>query len=174
MLTVPALDQSTFNTLAVLTKDNGKIDEIRFGASYEEVVNLPPAENDFAAWIAGFILGDASFNGDDDRDHLPNGVEGFFGTAPDVANPGLTQLSQSGVMTTFVHPVADEPLTDVTGSYEWSTDVENWHPSGTVGDTTVTITAGVPEGGIVTVTADTTGSTVMPEELFLRVVAVRN
>lgn len=42
ILAVPAVDQSTFDSVAVLTKNDGKIDEIRFGATYEEVVSLPP------------------------------------------------------------------------------------------------------------------------------------
>ena len=40
-LTIPAVDQSEFDTVAFLTKDNGRMDEIRYGASQRDV--LPAA-----------------------------------------------------------------------------------------------------------------------------------
>lgn len=44
---IPALDQSQFDTLALQFKDQSQFDEIRFGASYEDVTggDGPPAEN---------------------------------------------------------------------------------------------------------------------------------
>ena len=130
--------------------------------------------NDFSDWINGYSLTDTSFNGDSDGDNLGNGIEAFFGTAPDIANAGLAQVSQSGAMTSFTHPVAEPPLGNVTGSYEWSIDLVNWHPSGTVSNTSVTIAAGAPVNGTTTVTADSTGSTVTPAQLFIRVIATEN
>lgn len=41
--TIPALDQSQFDRLAVQFKDQSKIDEIRFGATYDEVTVPEPA-----------------------------------------------------------------------------------------------------------------------------------
>lgn len=108
------------------------------------------------------------------KPNLGNGIEGWFGTPPDVANAGLTQVGKSAGAVTFTHPVAETPLDDVGGSYEWSVDLENWHPSGTVGDITVTITAGAAVDGVVTVTADTTGSTVTPATLLVRAVATQD
>jgi hypothetical protein len=137
-------------------------------------VEAASPSNNFSNWIGGYTLVDASFNGDDDDDGLANGIEAFFGTDPSVANPGLAMVSQSGSLTTFTHPVAEPPLDDVTGSYQWSLDLVNWHPSGTVGATTVTIMAAAPVGGITNVTADTTGSSVTPTQLYIRVLATEN
>jgi hypothetical protein len=40
--TIPALDQSRFDTLALQFKDTSMMDEIRFGATYEDVIGNPP------------------------------------------------------------------------------------------------------------------------------------
>ena len=131
--------------------------------------------NTFADWIDGWGLdaADKDFTDDPDGDHLPNGIEAFFGTNPAEPGQGLTQVSKSGNLFSFQHPEADPALSDVTGSYEWSLDLQNWFPQGTVGDTTVTISASKddPVSGTTTVTADTSGSTTAPTKLFLRVVA---
>lgn len=37
-LVIPAVDQSEFDTVALLTKDNGCMDEIRYGASLQDVM----------------------------------------------------------------------------------------------------------------------------------------
>jgi hypothetical protein len=131
--------------------------------------------NDFANWIGNYTLTDTSFGGDDDGDNLGNGIEAFFGTDPSVSNAGLTQVSNSGEVTTFTHPYAEPQLSDVTGSYEWSLDLVTWYPdtTTTVGDTTVTIAASAPASGTVTVTADTAGSAVTPVKFFVRAVATK-
>ena len=82
-------------------------------------------------------------------------------------------MGRVGNVLSFQHPEADPQLSNVTGSYEWSIDLTNWNAPGTVGDTTVSITA-TPGGGTTTVEADTTGSAVAPTLLFVRGVATEN
>lgn len=133
--------------------------------------------DDFATWIGGYDLGILTgFNDDADADGNDNGVEAWFGTNPSVGGSGLTQVSQSGSVFTFHHPEADPAITDVSGSYEWSLDFSSWHAPGTVGDTTVSITAtpNDPVAGTTKVEADTVGSAVAPTTLFLRAVATQN
>jgi hypothetical protein len=117
--------------------------------------------------------GDQDFTADPDGDGLDNGVEAWFGTNPAVSNGGLKEVSKSGGLFTFRHPETGSPLTDVTGSYQWSLDLVTWNAPGTVGDTTVTISAtpNDPAAGTTKVVADTTGSAVTPAQLFLRAVA---
>jgi hypothetical protein len=133
--------------------------------------------NGFADWIGGFDdLGqdDRGFNDDPDGDGLANGVEAFFGTAPGSFSAGLTQVSKSGTSVIFRHPNPDMPLDDVTGSYQWSPDLANWHAANGVdsaGGTTINAVAtpNAPTPNVTTVEATITGP--VPDKLFLRVVA---
>lgn len=119
---------------------------------------------DFASWIADPVFG------------IDPGDQGF-GINPGIGNTGLTSTGKSGSVFSFQHPEADPPLSDLNGSYEWSLDLLTWNAPGTVGDTTVAITA-TPDtaggGTTTTVEADTTGSTVPPAKLFVRAVATQN
>jgi hypothetical protein len=120
-------------------------------------------------------MSSSNFNQDPDGDGIDSGVEAFFGTAPNASNAGLSAVAVSGNSLTFTHPEVDPPLTDVTGSYEWSLDLSAWNPSGDdVGGTIVTIGAvqDTPESGTTTVTANITGT--QPGKVFVRVVATQN
>lgn len=111
---------------------NGTIDRARFstftGSPFDPsfLLTAAPAP-DFAARINGFSVTDKSFTGDPDRDRLANGLENFLGTDPGAWNAGLTELSFNGNSLTFQHPQNESPASDVTGSYEWSTDLVTWH-----------------------------------------------
>ncbi len=126
----------------------------------------------FASWISGFglDLADQDALDDPDGDNLSNLVEGFFGSNPAVANGGLSSPSTNGTTTTFTHPQANPALSDVTGSYEWSLDLNTWYAGdgvdGPVGGATVNIPKVTPVGGTATVTA--TASEPLTE-LFIRV-----
>jgi subtilisin-like proprotein convertase family protein len=108
----------------------------------------------FAAWIATHpAVG--SLNGrldDPDGDGLSNAVENLLGSLPTAANPGLQQVSTTGASLVFHHTFAEEPASDVTGSYEWSPDLVNWHASGAL--------AG---GVIMTITSETVTDPAHPE-----------
>ena len=69
----------------------------------------------------------------------------------------LTQVTPDGTTTTFTHPQNAHPAADLAG----------WHPPGTVGRTTVTITPSenTPAAGT------TTAAGVVPAALFVRLTA---
>ncbi len=126
--------------------------------------------NTFASWIgsgsfdfSGFTNPDLTATGDPDNDGIANSLENIFGTSPAVASQGLTAVSASGGNLVFRHTLSATPASDLTGSYEWSTNLADWNASGaTVGGITVTfgipsvITPGTPN--LVQVTATVTGT----------------
>jgi len=133
------------------------------------IIGLPDS---FADWISRHDLGPLTgFTDDPDRDDLGNGLENFLGTDPGVPNAGLSQIASDGATTTFQHPQNASPATDVSVGYEWSTDLGSWHPPGTAGGTTVTITPNenTPTAGTTTVTVTAGGS--IPAALFVRLKA---
>ncbi|MCU0777541.1 MAG: hypothetical protein MUF86_07720, partial [Akkermansiaceae bacterium] len=81
-------------------------------------------------------------------------------------------VSTSGGSLVFYHTFATAPASDVTGSYEWSADLVNWHASGAEsGGTILTITSEVVTdeahpGGWKRVTASTTQGS--PVRCFVR------
>jgi len=136
------------------------------------------AANDYTAWIGSYpsASGATGFTQDADKDGVMNGVEAYFGTDPSAASQGLTQISQNGGGFKFHHTKSNQPPSDVTGSYQWSTDMINWHTSGQTNAggvitniSTATITDNAyPALDEIEVTASvTTGTT---GKLFVRVV----
>lgn len=136
-----------------------------------------PTTQSFASWIAGYPVGTLNgFNDDADHDGISNGVEAFLGTDPSKPGSGaITQISTNRTATTFTHPQAQTPLSDVTGSYQWSLDLGTWYAgngvAGPSGGPTVSIPTVSPVGGTATVTAT---SSVPLQRLFIRVTAVKN
>jgi subtilisin-like proprotein convertase family protein len=149
--------------------------------SQDEVVSqsftltLPGAPGgDFAAWIANYPqVGTLNGRDDDfDGDGLPNAVENLLGSSPIASNAGLVDVSTSGGSLVFYHTFAAAPASDVTGSYEWSADLVNWHASGAEsGGTIITITSEVvtdeahPDGWMRVTASTTQGS---PVRCFVR------
>lgn len=103
------------------------------------------AGNDYTAWIGGYpgASGATGFTEDADKDGVVNGVEAYFGTDPSAVSQGLTQSFQSGGVFKFRHTKSNQLPSDVTGSYQWSTDMINWHTSGqtNVGGVTTTVSS---------------------------------
>jgi hypothetical protein len=134
--------------------------------------------NTFASWIGGFSVGGLTGPDDDfDQDGLANAVENLLGTSPEVFNSGLTNVSSTGGSLVFRHTRGTTPATDLTGSYEWATDLGTWHASGVPsGGTTVTfappvvITPGIPD--LVEVTATVAGTPA--SKVFARFKATQN
>ncbi len=124
----------------------------------------------FTEWISHFDLGSQTgFTDDPDGDGNPNAVEAWFGTHPGESTLGITGLETAGFTTTFTHPRNENPLIDLSGSYQWSQNLSDWYIGngldGLPGSPKVTISA-EPNGAITTVTA----SPSLPmNSLFLRI-----
>ena len=91
-----------------------------------------PADDDYAAWIAGFPVGtETGFDVDPDHDGLANGIEQVLGSNPSVPGQGLRELLPLAPGSfRFRHSLTNAPASDVSAAYEWSSDLEDWHASG--------------------------------------------
>jgi autotransporter-associated beta strand protein len=131
-------------------------------AMVEMLGGVAPPGGTFAGWIAGYDVGALDgFDEDADGDGVPNAIENHFGTAPDMFSQGLVAVSAvNGNTFTFSHPVNSSPASDVSVAYRWSKDLATFHGHGeSDGDgTTVSFIPGTPSGGMVTVTANITGT----------------
>ncbi len=142
--------------------------------SYTLSLSTTPV-NTYAAWIANYnVAALGGLKDDADHDGLPNGIENYLGTRPDIPSPGLSHVSATASTLVFRHSRSNSAAADLTTSYEWSTDLVHWHPSAaTIGNTTVTITvsilidASAPTNDLVEITAIVSGA---PEpQLFVRI-----
>jgi hypothetical protein len=154
-----------------LTADDG-IDQ-----TFDEITITVSEAQTFTSWIGGFtgLGGLIGIDDDADGDNIDNGVEAFFGTAPNAFSAGLSTVAFNDDSLTFTHPEANPPITDITGSYEWSLDLTTWNgPGSEVNGTMVTIGAvkDSPQSGTTTVTATVTGTE--PARIFVRVVATHD
>ena len=125
----------------------------------------------YAGWIGGFpgVGTQTGVNDDPDGDGIDNGVENFFGTAPDEFSTGLVSGAVGANSFTFTHPQGSLAA-DLVAAYSWSKDLATFHGDGeTDTGTTVdfTVQADTPVAGTTTVTATITGTAV--ELFFVRV-----
>lgn len=170
---------STAGNLTVSVSDGGGTDINTFTFSDAVAIRfIPPANTEFTDWVAlypgvGALTG---FTDDADGDGLKNGVEYILGSDPSSAGLGIWQVARTGTTMTFRHSRTNRPMTQVTSSYEWSTNLQNWFPSGQASNgTTVTLQSSVvtdntePANDEIEVTATVTGTPVT--KLFLRLKA---
>jgi len=134
--------------------------------------------NTFNSWILtpafGIAPADQGLADDPDGDGIPNAIEAWFGTHPGQFNSGLARLVTHGHTTTFTHPQAELPPTDVNAFYQWSPNLTDWYAGdgieGPPGGQTVTV---VPNtAGTTTTTTVTVTASAAMERLFLRISAV--
>ena len=173
------------NTTYVMTIDSFGSGDGHFKAlDYLDLKGtLVASSNTYENWIAGFFPGETDpaiidLDADPDGDGNDNGVENYFGTAPDTFTQGLTTGAvDTGANTfTFTHPLNATPADDLTATYRWSTDLQTFYDDGDsngAGTTTVNFVQGAPSGGMVTVTATITG-TEIPDKLFVDVEVAQN
>lgn len=127
----------------------------------------------FVHWIRGFsgIGAQTGLQDDPDGDGLENGIENFFGTAPNAASAGIVvgSVNPTQGSFTFTHPQG-VLAGDLAASYQWSKDMQTFHNDLTTdaAGTTVgfTVQANTPVPGTTTVTATVTGTA--SDRLFLR------
>lgn len=136
--------------------------------------------NTFATWIGGHdVNGLTGFGDDPDADGLPNGVENYLGGKPDQPGAGLYQVSRSGSSLVFRHTRNNTVAEDVSGAYEWSSNLQAWQVSGAAnaGGTVVNFGAPVtlednaaPVPDVIEVTATVSGAAA--PRIFVRLAAI--
>ncbi len=144
---------------------------------------LVPVEADtYEEWIAAYAeegpgqVTLTGFSEDPDDDGIPNGIERYFGSNPAEANAAF-ELVPGAVPPVFRHSRTLSPPADLLASYQWSTDLQNWHASGeTAGGVTVHLDPATaeepgPMGDLVEITPVISG-TPQPT-LFLRMLVER-
>ena len=137
--------------------------------------------NDFSDWVAPYFPGETDpaiigWDADPDGDGNDNGLENFFGTAPDEFTQGLVSGTVSGNTFTFTHPLNATPADDISAFYEWSTDLQAYHADGASNGAGSTVNFSTqldtPTVGMTTVTATLTGT--VPDRWFVRLGVSQN
>jgi uncharacterized protein YkwD len=135
----------------------------------------------YASWIATYPAASTApgFTQDADRDGIINGVEQVLGTDPSKPTAGLQPVTLSGSNLKFRHTQTNTLASDTTISYQWSTDLQNWHASGATnsGGVSVTITTtkitdtAAPANDLVEATTTVTAGTT--KRLYARLQATK-
>jgi autotransporter-associated beta strand protein len=130
------------------------------------------ASNTYADWLTANAPA-TGFDTDTDNDGVSNGAENVLGSNPNTYSAGLTEVSSTANSVVFKHTLNPTIASDVSYSYQWSTDLVEWKTSGetNTGGTTTTIVASPPVLGVVTVTVNITSGP--SAKLFGRLVATK-
>lgn len=133
-------------------------------------IQVGAAANTYANWLTANSPA-TGFSTDTDNDGVPNGVENVLGTNPNTSSAGLTQVSATASSVTFQHTLNPTIASDVSYSYQWSSDLIEWKASGVANTagTIGTIVPSAPAAGVVTVVTTRTGTA--SSKLFTRIKA---
>lgn len=136
------------------------------------LVVTPAVGTTYATWLAANAPA-TGFTTDSDFDGVPNGVEHILGSNPNASSAGLTNVSATSSSATYTHLLNPDLATDVSYTYEWSTDLVEWEDSGiaNTAGTIATISPSAPVSGVVTVTTTITSGTA--NKLFTRIKATQ-
>ena len=152
-------NQSAFDTfsIAVNGSSSALVDEIRFGATYEDVIGAGGSgTSDYDIWAGSYLPVAIGQPGDDyDNDGLTNDEERLWGldpTSPASVNPIPAPFDPAAG--TFTYQRRDPALSGATFSYEYSTTLApgSWQaftpdPVTTDGESPVeTVTVSPPAG----------------------------
>jgi autotransporter-associated beta strand protein len=142
----------TESSTGVWTKTEGA-NLFTFTESDGRLVKSAPPSNTYATWLAANPPA-TGFTTDSDNDGVANAVENILGSNPNAYSAGLTNVSSSASSATYKHTLNPTLASDVSYSYEWSTDLTEWKASAAsnTGGTSATITPSAPASGVVTVT----------------------
>jgi len=172
-----SIDQSLFSNAINHPSNPGydKMAQVWFDAI--EALGMGPGS--YSHWIRGFpsVGAQTGLHDDPDGDGLENGIENFFGTAPNAVSAGIAVGSTNHALGTFTfnHPQG-VPAEDLAVAYEWSKDLQTFRGNlaTDAAGTTVgfTIQTNTPGQGTTTVTATVTGAP--SERLFLRAKVMEN
>ncbi|MDA0848535.1 MAG: hypothetical protein O2827_02110 [Verrucomicrobia bacterium] len=133
-------------------------------------INVTEVANNFASWATdnGLSGADAAFSADPDGDGIPNGLESFLGTLPGSSSAAMSNIAKTTNGISMSHSRNSDLASDITASYQWSTDLSTWSASGeTVNGTTVTITTDDSVPGTTTATATVSGTEA--DNVFIKV-----
>ena len=128
-----------------------------FTESDGRLVKTAAATNTYANWLAARPPA-TGFTTDSDNDGVTNAVENVLGTNPNAYSAGLTEVSSTSTSATYKHTLNPAVASDLTYTYEWSTDLTEWKTSGqtNTGNTSATITPSAHASGVVTVVSAVT------------------
>lgn len=163
------VDQSTFDTITFARGDKVLLDEIRFGATYEDAIGMGGANGDYEIWAGNYPAADLSDRDfDTDGDGFTNGEERIWGLDPTDAssiNPYAERLDASGA---FRYTRRSPALTGLGYTVWTSTNLADWTKDVTASANQL---PGTPDAnGVETVAATLTAAPV-DGKIFVRIQA---
>lgn len=93
---------------------------------------VPSPENLFANWISSYpsLAGASGAQDDPDGDSISNGLENLLGTTPEGFSKAIGIIAAGNGLIELEHTRNNNPATDLSIRYRWSTDLLNFHDDG--------------------------------------------